>query len=176
MGSSKHLGERIKQHYTLLKRGKHHSIKLQNFVQKYGIQELTLYVEITELSRKDLFKEETNLISSFDSYKNGFNMSMEAHMAPVTEEQRAIIGERMRKANTGKICSEEHKRKVGIAKSIQNSGENNPSAKLTEDDIREIRLMRDNGSSYKEIMKQFNLKSRSYLWSILSKKLWKHVI
>ena len=47
--------------------------------------------------------------------------------------------ERTRNRTLGKKCSEEHKRKVGIAKSIQNSGEGNPKSKLTKDDVLFIR-------------------------------------
>lgn len=175
IGSSKNLGRRISEHYNRLINNTHYNARLQNFTNKYTISQLTLHIIVMPVDRKNLFNIETAFIDFLDCCKTGFNLSDTAQGGPSSEEQRLIVGKRMKLANTGKICTEEHKRKVGEAKSIQNTGSKNPRAKHTEEDIIMMRSMRESGSPYKQIMEKFQIKSKSHLWTILNNKAWKHV-
>ena len=54
------------------------------------------------------------------------------------------------------------------------SGEKNPSAKLTIEEVLIIRKMKSNGSKYAEILSKFNIK-KSQLTNIVYGKSWKNV-
>jgi len=53
-------------------------------------------------------------------------------------------------------------------------GENNPSAKLTEDDVRSIRNLHSEGSTQSDIARRFNV-SLSTVHLIVHRKKWKHI-
>ena len=53
-------------------------------------------------------------------------------------------------------------------------GETAPHVKLTEDQVREIRALRQSGVSVIALAKQFNL-SRGYVYTILDKTTWSHI-
>lgn len=61
IGSSKNMYKRCGEHLTMLKNNKHHNNKLQNYVNKYGIDNFNFCVhcvkeniELSELKRKEL--------------------------------------------------------------------------------------------------------------------------
>jgi hypothetical protein len=53
-------------------------------------------------------------------------------------------------------------------------GESNPRAKLTADDVREIRIIAVFGFTYKELCKMYNV-SNTVIGYIINRKSWKHV-
>lgn len=59
-------------------------------------------------------------------------------------------------------------------KRSQIKGENNPQSKLTENDVREIRRLRENGLSNLELSKMFGVSS-DHIYQIVTKRRWKHV-
>ena len=89
-----------------------------------------------------------------------------------TEEERREIGDRLRKCNLGKRCSEEHKRKVGEIKSIQNSGEGNPNKKLSREDVL---FIRSNSTKYtcEEFCTMFNM-TKTPIRNIIHLRSWKY--
>lgn len=54
------------------------------------------------------------------------------------------------------------------------SGEDNPTAILTEDKVREIRRLREQGETQKSIANRFGL-CRSHVGDIVNRVIWKHV-
>lgn len=72
IGSSKDLYKRINLHIAELKSNKHHSIKLQRFCNKYGINNLK--VVIIQLCPEEKLIELENFYKKLhDSYHNGFD-------------------------------------------------------------------------------------------------------
>jgi NUMOD4 motif/HNH endonuclease len=53
-------------------------------------------------------------------------------------------------------------------------GEQNAHAKLTEDDVRLIRALRESGTPVSEIMRRFNI-GHTTVWTIATRRSWKHV-
>ena len=146
VGSTKNIMKRISEHLRLLDEDAHHSSKLQNAINKYSFKGFELRIYPINKDREFLYDIEELLIHRYDSYANGYNMSEDSRCkSSWSEEEKLEIGNRMRQCNLGKKCSEEHKRKVGLAKSIQNSGSGNPNSKLTKQDIL---FMRSNASAY----------------------------
>ncbi len=67
-----------------------------------------------------------------------------------------------------------HKGRVVLPTNIP-VGEKHRNAKLTETDIREIRRRKDDGESSVALAKEFNV-SRSLIWNVWRRLIWKHVI
>lgn len=70
-------------HINLLHKNKHYSKKLQNAYNKYGGQNLTFEV-IDVCDGKDIISTETEYITLFDSYNNGYNSR------PIAESNKGI--------------------------------------------------------------------------------------
>ena len=173
IGSTKNFMKRISEHLHLLEIGSHHSIKLQNSINKYHFSNFEIRIYPINTSREYLYDIEEKLIKEFNSFSNGYNMSENSRtMTGWTEQQREQMKERMRNRTLGKKCSEEHKRKVGIAKSIQNSGEGNPKSKLTKDDVL---FIRNNVSQYtcNEFCSMFKVK-KTAIRNIVHLRSWNY--
>lgn len=77
IGSSLNITERWYQHKTKLLHKKHHSIKLQRAINKYGMDNFK-YDIIEECNQESLIIREQYYIDFFDSYKNGYNSTPKA--------------------------------------------------------------------------------------------------
>ena len=60
--------------------------------------------------------------------------------------------------------------------SVANRGENNNKAKLTEQDVKEIRQRYDSGESVTEIAKDFNFVKIISIRRVCKRETWKHII
>jgi group I intron endonuclease len=69
IGSSVNIQNRWKRHIRELKTNKHHSIKLQRHVNKYGIEDLK-FVILTECSKKELLIKEQSFLDVNFPYFN----------------------------------------------------------------------------------------------------------
>lgn len=95
---------RLYYHVWSLKNNKHHSPKLQNFINKYGLEGLRL--EIIEFCDKTNSKEkEEYYIKYYDSVKTGFNCSHEGHTngASLSKEIREIISKKVSEKLKGRV-------------------------------------------------------------------------
>ena len=72
IGSSCDINRRWKEHLFRLKNNKHHSIKLQNSVNKYGVDSFIFEV-IEECNKSIIIDREQYWIDSLDSCNNGYN-------------------------------------------------------------------------------------------------------
>lgn len=54
---------------------------------------------------------------------------------------------------------------------LKTRGEGNFNAKLTEEKVKKIRLLRQAGHDYNDIMNQFGI-SRTQVWRVIHKKDW----
>lgn len=140
---------------------------------KYLYKNFEVRIYPCNVDRDFLYDVEEYLIQEYDSYTNGYNMSEDSRCKNYwTEEERREIGDRLRKCNLGKRCSEEHKRKVGEIKSIQNSGEGNPNKKLSREDVL---FIRSNSTKYtcEEFCTMFNM-TKTPIRNIIHLRSWKY--
>lgn len=98
VGSSIHIWERIRGHYSLLRQNKHWNVKLQKAWNKYEERNFTV-IPIFFCEEGLELKYEEDFIRIYNSYKNGYN-------------NIDIPGS---KFNKGKKFTEEHKEKIRIA-------------------------------------------------------------
>lgn len=125
VGSSIDIHDRILDHKQMLKKDKHHSPKLQNSVNKYGVENF-LFEMIEECSKEFLVEREQYWIDLFSGYTNGYNSRPKASNNlgfKFSEESK----ERIRKSQKGlqagskhplygKKHSEETKQKMRLSK------------------------------------------------------------
>ena len=186
VGSGTDLRVRKNNHSSSLKRNVHDNQHLQNSYNKYGkenfVFEILEYVEDEGLllDREDYwiaFYDTTNPEKGYNirikaSSNKGYKQSDEAkrkigdsHRGQIiTKEQR----ETLRIKNTGKKSSEETKKKISDA----GYGENNPRAKLTEKEVREIKIMVLIEPNVEIIAAIFNI-STGTIYNIRAGRTWK---
>jgi len=111
IGGSLHIKKRWRQHLVLLRKNKHHSIKLQRHYNKYGesdlIFSLLLTCECDELQEKEQF--------FLDSFKPWFNIQDKARVIVDRKPMGDRIKEKLRNANLGKKVSLETRQKISLA-------------------------------------------------------------
>lgn len=91
VGSAKSFTNRFIAHKKLLKRGKHHSIKLQNAWEKYGADNF-LFQKLIICEFKDLIMYEQRAIDGLNAVKNGYNVNPTAGSSagrPTSDATRA---------------------------------------------------------------------------------------
>jgi len=94
IGSSKNLYKRINSHINELINKKHPNSKLQNFINKYGIECLNVEVLISNVELSDIYKLETIKIKEYKAFEEGFNLQEEAipiKGRPLTSEHKEKI-------------------------------------------------------------------------------------
>jgi group I intron endonuclease len=89
VGSSKEVEKRIKSHFSMLKKKKHHSVPLQNSYNKHGVDCFTHEV-IEECAVDTLFLREQYWIDSLDSYHSGYNAS-ESSVYPTNKHSLSVL-------------------------------------------------------------------------------------
>ena len=138
IGSSCNIVGRFRFHRSLLRRGIHHSIKLQRSFDKHGYQNF-IFGLIEEVNIESLRDRENYWIGKFDSFNNGYNSNPHAEDC------------------TGRPLDMNHKSKISMAN----------LKKLTYDQILIIKEQMGSGVSNKDIAKKFGI-SRGYVSSLRS--------
>lgn len=118
IGECHNFYKRYGRHKSSLLLGKHCNIKLQNFVNKYGIEALEF--DILELCDDNLVDKEIEYIKKYDSINNGFNIILDSRtMAHVTNDDRRVGKEKLRGIKRDQnFCD---KVKVGIREYYKNN-------------------------------------------------------
>lgn len=166
IGSAKHFRKRVVNHSYLLKKNKHHSTKLQNFVNKHGME--TLRVELLKLcSPEMLLVTEQKWIDYYKSYtKKGFNECPIAYSRlgiKLSEETKAKISA----SNIGKMVSEETKTKLSKANKGNTRNKGKKASLETRAKISELRT----GKKFSQITKdKISAANRSRVLSEETKK------
>jgi len=136
IGSSKNLYKRFGEHYNMLKNNKHHNNKLQNYVNKHGLNDIEFCTHIIDnnLTTKELRLLEEKEINFYNSYYKGFNLTdktLSNEGYKHTDKSKQILSEKARVRQSNPEVKERLK--------FQNRGIKNPCSKLSNDDINFIR-------------------------------------
>ena len=62
-----------------------------------------------------------------------------------------------------------------VRQAMEYTGEKNANAKLSDEEILEIRRLRASGSSYRHLKARFGIKSNGHVRNIITGKLWGHL-
>lgn len=90
VGKSTDIKKRKSEHFRELRKKEHHSDKLQNYYNKYGINSLRFSI-LMECSENELNFWEKWWIKSFDSYKNGFNCNSGGEYSGVSNQKQCTL-------------------------------------------------------------------------------------
>lgn len=88
-GSSTDVKKRWKTHKRTLRKGNHHSIKLQRAWDKYG-EDSFIFVFHRPCLKENLLTHEQHLIDSTNSYHQGYNASKEAYRIVISKSKRIM--------------------------------------------------------------------------------------
>ena len=163
IGSAVNFNTRWQRHKRDLRRGVHHSVLLQRSWDKYSEEKFVFEIlENTKNSVKQLILSEQRHL---DTYKPEYNICKTAGQC--SEKTKLKIG----KANTGHKHTAEAKEKMSIAK----RGKRNWRASLSTENVREIRQLRQNGKTYSEIGKKYEV-GLFVIRDVIKKITYKYVI
>jgi group I intron endonuclease len=107
IGSSSNIYRRWQGHISQLKRGIHHSKKLQRHYDKYGESDLCFSL-LLGCDKEDLIKLEQYFMDSYKPYFNNLLKAKPVKYIPHTEETK----EKMRQSRIGHKLSDETKKKI----------------------------------------------------------------
>jgi len=132
-GSSTSIRRRYNEHLSYFKRGKHHNIKLQNHINKYGLNDLNFCVHIVDnsLSNVELRKLEQKEILYFNTFKKGFNLTENTEHPIMSDEGRLRVSLKAKERQS----TQEYKNKLAL----KYRGTKSTSSKLTKENIEYIR-------------------------------------
>lgn len=108
IGSAKHYGVRRRNHLFQLQNNKHHSKILQNHVNKYGIDDLTIEVIEMLVWGFGVVDREQYYIDTINPYFNVLKVAYSTFGRVVSEETR----QKLIKSHTGKKLSQNQKEKM----------------------------------------------------------------
>lgn len=90
IGQSTNLKERVNWHKAELKRNRHYNKYLQASYNKYGLENFTFenIISLKEISHEDLNTLEEIIIRSFNSFKEGYNLTSGGDNREISEEEK----------------------------------------------------------------------------------------
>jgi group I intron endonuclease len=166
VGSAIDIKKRWNAHLNALKNNKHHSKKLQNSTNKYGIENF-LFEVIEECPKEVLVEREQYWIDSLNSHQNGYNSVPKAGTnfgRKCSEETK----QKIRNKSIGKKMSEESREKMSKSKIgtkqniISNIKRSNKLRGITFSEEHKKKLSKSNtGKKHSEETKQKISKSKS---------------
>jgi group I intron endonuclease len=196
VGSSSDLETRWKTHKWLLSNNKHHSKIFQNTWNKYGESQFVLEVleDLKNANKEELLNKEQYYI---DLLKPQLNICIKADSCLGVKRSEEFclnksqmqIGEKnhfygkkhseetknkMREKSLGRKLDKETKDKIAKSRKNKYKGVNNPYSKFTEDQIRQIRKMREDGKLMREIGEIFN-SPRQIISNIINRKTYSDI-
>lgn len=179
IGSSQHLKQRNKEHFSQLKNDNHYNKHLQRAWNKFGsdnfIFNILEYVDIPEflLDREQYYIDLFDVCNISKGYNINPNSSSMLGFNHSQETKENFSKDRMGDMNSfyGKHHSDETKQI--LHEKIR--GENNSHAKLIEGDVLNVyKLLEEKNLSNIEIAKLFNIKENT-VTQIKNGVIWKHL-
>lgn len=170
------LRHRWMQHQSLLRRNQHYARYLQNAWNKYGadafVFEILLYCD----PENCLMYEQVCL----DYFTPEYNSCPRAGSCYGRQYSDLTLA-KMRHNNTGagnpffgKRHSATTRKRISESKKGLHTGIKNPSCKLTEDEVKDIKSLLERNTPRQEIAKQFRI-SLATISDIVTGKRWRHV-
>lgn len=114
IGSSQRLATRRSQHFSDLRRGSHHSQKLQRSFTKHGETAFVFFV-LEECGSERLLSQEQVAIDAFDSCRRGYNVSGHAGAVMRGRKHTPETLQKMRLTRRGRVVSAEVRARIGRA-------------------------------------------------------------
>ena len=165
--------KRFWHHRWMLSKNKHDNKHLQKAWNKYGSNNFEFSVVYVRQNNECLDDKEIQYIRQYNSIENGYNIQSGGNVilcSYIPNSSRKKVGEMNRQRLLGSKLSD--KTKLKMSKSRE--GSKNGFAKLTEQDVLQIKQMIQDGYKPKDIYTKFNITYGNFKM-IRSGKTWKHV-
>lgn len=167
IGRSKNISKRWFEHKRELKNKSHHSDKLQNAVNKYGIDNFEFSI-IEEASESDILELEQKYLDLYNSAECGYNIMKVASPMMPPREVSVDTRKKLSLAGVGKVRSEESRRNYSKSKLGEKSG----LAKLNREIVMEIRKYYSSGEyTCASLARKYNI-SPANVCLIINNKTW----
>lgn len=180
VGQTKNVRTRWQQHRSCVRNGA--SQRLYEAMREDGEENFLLTI-LEECSDEQADDREWFWMSKLDAIKSGYNTSTTEALKSHSQEAR----EKISKASLGRSHTEEAKQKMSEAPrdrwsnasrsklSATLSGEGSPTAKLTNEQVKEIRALYATGTtSYEKLARQFGV-GRNTIANVIKRVTWKNV-
>lgn len=158
IGQAEDIYKRYNQHHKY--EYKYHKYKLYQAFIKYGLDNFK--IEVVELCEpEEMNEKEIYWIQYYDSFKNGYNMTLGGqNLAPNLHSPET-----------------EEKRRATREKNNSLKGENHPRAKLTNDEVIQIRQRYKDGESLNDIYEDYKelYKNKAVFSRIIMGRTYKNV-
>ncbi len=187
-------GDRRDSHFSLLRNGKHRCVEMQADFAQHG-ECAFRFVVLARCGREDIDRLESEFIAKYRESGAAYNKCGGGRSGyvgvPMSDHAKQLVGAKNREHNLGRKASDATKRKMSATRkgrvrgaltdewkhslSVSHAGERSVLAKLTEDQVREIRaLRRDEKLSYSEIGRRFGV-TYQCVSDICNYKRWKYI-
>lgn len=166
--------KRFWHHNWMLQHNKHDNKHLQNAWEKYGSENFEFSVLYIRNGAEKLDDKEIYYIKEYDSVNNGYNIQNGGQVILcnyISADSRKRVGEINRARMFGTKLSDSTKKKMSESR----RGSKNGFAKLTEQDVIEIKQMIKDGYKPKEIYTKFGITYGNFKM-IRSGKTWRHIV
>ncbi|GEM_PF-2993593 len=174
IGSTVDTYERWLTHRWALRKGVHHNGSLQQDFDQFGESSFTFEI-LEEVKDKDELSQREQYF--LDKIKNKYNLAPNSYSL-LDYKHSKESKEKIRKSQAGENNSfygKTHTKENREMLSKKARGENNPTARLTTEQVIDIKNMIFNGASSKEIRKKHDI-TPSMLYQIKNGMTWKHII
>ncbi len=164
------------RHKRELNQYKHHSLILQNAWDKYG-RDSFIFEIIEECKPEQCLEREQYYL---DDLQPAYNICKQAANCLGVKRSKATkeLISAMRKGAQNPMYGQTHhleaKKRIGASSSQRHQGSNNPYAKLTEEDVRTIRIRLNIGEPQQVIATEFNV-NQAIISRIKTRKIWRHI-
>lgn len=170
--------------------------KLTNAFRKYGFENMNFEHIFTAFSLDDAKEVEILLVKHYDSYNNGYNMTLGGDYYPSIkysdEELDALVEDLKEGVLSYTDLSKKHSMSPAFISNVRNGktfrrkygaierenvsmeGSNNPFSKLNEDKVKEIFELLKSGMNQVDIAKKFGI-VKGLISEIARRKVWTHV-
>lgn len=112
VGSSDDMADRCRRHLRLLRRGRHHSLKLQRSFDKHG-EDAFEFKPLLICAVKDLLFFEQRALDTFNAARQGYNIAATAGAPMRGRTHTTGTKEKMSGASLGKKKAPEHAKAIG---------------------------------------------------------------
>lgn len=187
-------GDRRDTHFSLLRNGKHTCREMQDDFASVGENQFD-FIILRECGEDEIDAQEIAFISMYSASNLCYNKCSGGRIGykapPISDEAKKKIGEKNRENMLGRKASDETRRKMSetrrgrkpgemseegkIRSSIAHSGENSVLARLTKEQVVEIRRLRNEENlTYSEIGRRFGV-TYQCVSDICNYKRWKYI-
>jgi len=174
IGSTNNIKKRWNNHRSKLRNGKHENAYLQQAWNKYG-ENTFEFIVLEEVNDNNRIEREIYYLNETKCYERSIGYNFDKNPTDKSGSKNPFYGKKHSQEVKQKIKIAANNRTEETNKRISDSrkGEKSNTAKLTWEQVREIRkLYANSNETYRSLGKKYNV-TKGTIQAILEKKSWK---